>query len=113
MTVYKNRKDHSMKWLFALVIFVLGMTFTWSDVGGTELSPVLKIHEAQTSHISYAGSRYRPNWYPGFLKPKKTILASVTPILNDTDHQLLDINTVMSHHSDTPTTFRMGFIGQS
>jgi hypothetical protein len=101
-----------MKWLFALVIFVLGMTFTWSDVGGTELSPVLKIHKNHTAHFNYAGSRYRPNWFPGFLKPKKTILASVTPILNDTDHQQ-NTNMVMSSHSDTPTSFRMNLSGQS
>ena len=112
MTVYKNRKSHSMKWLFALVIFVLGMTFTLSEVSGAELSPVLKIHKAHTAHFNYAGSRYHPNWYPGFLKPKKTILASVTPILNDTDHQQ-DINMVMSSYSDMPTSFRMSLSGQS
>lgn len=113
MTVYKNKQSHSMKWLIALVIFVLGMTFTWSEVAGAELSPVLKIHKASTAHFSYGGSRFRPNWYPGFVKPKKTILASAVSLLNDTNNEISSVSPLSLLPSTTPRTFRMGLLGQS
>ena len=113
MTVYKNKQSHSMKWLIALMIFVLGMTFTWSEVAGAELAPVLKIHKAGTVQSSYGGSRFRPNWFPGFLKPPKTILASAIPILNDTDNTTINVSPVTLLPSTAPKTFRMGLLGQS
>ncbi|MCK4460202.1 MAG: hypothetical protein KAW46_00270 [candidate division Zixibacteria bacterium] len=76
MTVYKSKKSHSMKWLVAFIIFALAMTITWSDVYGAEISSVMKIHQAKVAHVSFARSRFYPNWYPGFLKPQRTILAS-------------------------------------
>ena len=76
MTVYKTKKSHSLKWLVAFIIFALAMTVTWSDVYGAEVSSVMKIHQAKVAHVSFARSRFYPNWYPGFLKPPKTILAS-------------------------------------
>lgn len=113
MTVYKNKKNHSTKWLIALVIFVLGMTITWSEAAGAELSPVLKIHKASTAQFSYGGSRFRPNWYPGFLKPKKTILASATPLLNDSDNKISSVSPVTLLPLEIPATLRMFHIGQS
>lgn len=113
MTVYKNKQSHSMKWLIALVIFVLGMTFTWSEVAGAELSPVMKIHKASTAQFSYGRSRFHPNWFPGFLKPPRTILASATPLLNDTDNKMSSVSPVSLLPSTTPKTFRMGLLGQS
>ncbi len=76
MTIYKNKKSHSMKWLIALIVFALAMTITWSDVYGAEVSSEMEIHQAKAAHESFARSRIYPNWYPGFLKPSKTILAS-------------------------------------
>lgn len=113
MTVYKNKKSHSTKWLIALLIFVLGMTMTWAEVDGAELAPVLKIHQAGTAHLSYGRSRFRPNWFPGFLKPKKTILASATPILNDTDNKISSVSPETLLPSEMPATLRMNHIGQS
>ena len=76
MTIYKHKKNHSLKWLIALIVFALAMTVTWSDVCGAELSSEMEIHQAKVAHVSFARSRIYPNWYPGFLKPPKTILAS-------------------------------------
>ncbi len=76
MTVYKSKKSHSLKWLVAFIVFALAMTITWSDVYGAEVSSVMKIHQAKVAHVSFARSRFYPNWYPGFLKPPRTILAS-------------------------------------
>ncbi len=83
MTVYKNKENHSLKWLVAIVVFIIGMTFTWSSVEGAELSSSLNIHKAHSEADSFCKSRFRPKWFPGFVKPPKTILASVTP--NSTD----------------------------
>jgi len=32
--VYKNRKNASLKWILGLIVFVLAMTITFSDVSG-------------------------------------------------------------------------------
>ena len=102
-----------MKWLIALVIFILGMTITWSDAEGADLAPVLKIHKASTAHFSYGRSRFHPNWYPGFLKPKRTILASAAPLQNDTDNKISNVSPVTFPPSEMPATLRMSIIGQS
>lgn len=36
MTVYKRRSTQPLKWLLAVVIFILAMTITFADVYGTE-----------------------------------------------------------------------------
>ncbi len=37
MTIYKKKATGRIKWLFAIIIFVLGMTVTFSDVYGSVL----------------------------------------------------------------------------
>ena len=34
MTIYKNNPARSLKWLVALIVFLLAMGITWSDVYG-------------------------------------------------------------------------------
>ncbi len=96
MTVYKSKKSHSLKWLVAFIIFALAMTITWSDVYGADISSVMKIHQAKAAHVSFARSRIYPNWYPGFLKPAKTILASSTfPAQATTVDGIAESNTLL------------------
>ncbi len=95
MTVYKSKKNHSMKWLVALIVFALAMTITWSDVYGADISSVMKIHQAKVAHVSFARSRIYPNWYPGFLKPSKTILASTFPAQAATVDDITECNTLL------------------
>ncbi|MDH3890927.1 MAG: hypothetical protein OEV49_07555 [candidate division Zixibacteria bacterium] len=113
MTVYKNKKSHSMKWLIALVIFVLGMTITWSSVEGAEVSSTMSIHKAHTAHASFGRSRFHPNWFPGFLKPPRTILASATLRLDVSDNRVLDVKKAKLDQLDTSPTLRTGYISQS
>jgi len=85
MTVYKNKKSHSLKWLIAFIIFALAMTITWSDVYGaqtmTAASSTIQVHQVNVTLFSVGQSRFCPNWYPGFPKPARTILASVNRAL--------------------------------
>ena len=34
MTIYKRKTCHPFKWLLALIVFILGLTITFSDVYG-------------------------------------------------------------------------------
>ena len=38
MTIYKNNPARSLKWLVALIVFLLAMGVTWSDVYGYQTS---------------------------------------------------------------------------
>lgn len=38
MTVYRKRKTGSLKWLLAIIVFVLGLTVTFSDVEGSSIT---------------------------------------------------------------------------
>ncbi len=99
MTVYKSKKNHSMKWLIALIVFALAMTITWSDVYGAEVSSEMEIHQAKAAHESFARSRIYPNWYPGFLKPSKTILASTFLTQAATVDGVTEGNTLLERSS--------------
>lgn len=37
MTIYKQKISHPFKWVMALIVFILGMTITFSDVYGAIL----------------------------------------------------------------------------
>jgi len=39
MTIYKRKEIGFLKWILAIIIFVLGMTITFSDVNGITISP--------------------------------------------------------------------------
>ena len=38
MTVYRKRKTGSLKWLLAIIVFVLGLTVTFSDLEGSTIT---------------------------------------------------------------------------
>jgi hypothetical protein len=115
MTVYKTKKSHSLKWLFAIIIFVLAMTITWSDLYGAEVavetSSVMQAHQTSVASVAAGRSRFHPNWFPGFPKPARTILATVsTPQIATTDAAVAPTNLTEQPVTNVLEIHRRSFI---
>ncbi len=61
MVVYRNNSKAPLKWLVAIIIFLLAMTITWSDVEGKEISPTQLEYGSDTYYISSTPST-SPGW---------------------------------------------------
>ena len=39
MTLYQKKERHNFKWVIAVLVFILAMTFTVAEVGGVNVPP--------------------------------------------------------------------------
>ena len=64
MVVYKHKSKGPLKWLVAVIVFILAMTITWSDVSGIEVrsSRTTTVHQDKTTTVS-------PELYPYATQP--------------------------------------------
>ncbi|NOY89318.1 MAG: PEP-CTERM sorting domain-containing protein [FCB group bacterium] len=64
MTIYKRKETGFIKWILALIIFILGMTITFSDVNGITISPtnsqVLQSFQEPSSNYDFNQTELPP-----------------------------------------------------
>ena len=56
MVVYRNSSKAPLKWLVAIIIFLLAMTITWSDVEGKEIGSAQPEYGSDTYCVSSTSS---------------------------------------------------------